>query len=220
MEALQSFANQNAFDLFDAELFQILTLGPLLHVEAEVRHLNLIGVAHEHGALQRVLQFANVARPGILHHGLQRGRGESGYRSSIARSITRQEMRGQRGNIFATFAQGGHMDLDRVQAEQQIFAEIAGRDRFLQTDVGGGDDANVDALGARGAHALDLAGFEHPQQLGLLANRNIADFVEKDSAVVGQLEAANAIGAGIGESAFHVSEQFALESAFGQRRRY
>ncbi len=58
---------------------------------------------------------------------LQSRRGESAYRSTIAGSIAREEVGGKRGNIFAALAQGGHMDLDSVEAEQQIFAEIARR---------------------------------------------------------------------------------------------
>ena len=68
----------------------------------------------------------------------------------------------------------------------------------------------------RRAHALQFAGFEHAQQLGLLAQRDVGDFVEKERAAVGQFETADAVGARVGECAFHVAEDLALEGAFGQ----
>ena len=83
-----------------------------------------------------------------------------------------------------------------------------------RSGVGRGEDAHVDAACLRGADALELAGFENAQQLGLLANGDVGDFVEKERAAVGELEAADAIGAGVGECAFDVAEDLALEGAF------
>ena len=69
----------------------------------------------------------------------------------------------------------------------------------------------------RGADALHLAGFKHAQQLGLLAHGDVGDFVEEERAAFGQLEAADALGAGVGECAFDVAEELGLEGALGQR---
>ena len=60
---------------------------------------------------------------------------------------------------------------------------------------------------------------QHAQQLGLLAIGNVADFVEEERAAVRQLEAADAIGLGVGERAFHVAEELALEHALRKRAR-
>ena len=111
---------------------------------------------------------------------------------------------------------GGQMNFDGVDAEEQVFAEVAGRGFFVQHGVGGGEHAHVDATGLRGADAFQLAGFEHAQQLGLLAHGDVGDFVEKEGAAVGQFEAADAVGARVGECAFNVAEDFAFEGAFGQ----
>ena len=153
----------------------------------------------------------------VLHHGLQGGRREAGDRSAIARSIALEKVRGKRRNVFAALAQRRNVNLDRVQAEEQVFAKIAGGNRVLQIGVGGRDHAHVDVLGARRANALDLARLQHAQQLGLLAHRDVADLVEEDGAVVGQLEASDAVGARVGEGALHVAEELALEGAFRQR---
>ena len=57
---------------------------------------------------------------------------------------------------------------------------------------------------------------QHAQQLGLQLERQLADFVEEDGAVVGQLEPANlrAVGAGVG--ALLAAEQLALDQVGGE----
>src|ERR1039457_848279 len=91
VEPLQRFANQDALDLFDAEFLQILPLRSL-HIQSEIRDLNLAGVAHQHRTFQGVLQFADVTWPRILHHRLKSGGGKTAHRRAIACRITRQEM--------------------------------------------------------------------------------------------------------------------------------
>ena len=86
----------------------------------------------------------------------------------------------------------------------------------MQLGVGGGENAHVDAAGLRRAYALQLAGLKHAQQLGLLAQRDVGDLVQKKRAAVGQFEAADAVGARVGKCAFHVAEDFALEGALRQ----
>src|SRR6266704_1333425 len=108
------------------------------------------------------------------------------------------------------------MDLDGIEAEEEILAETSCGDFLVEVGVGGGDHADVDAAGAGGADALELAGFEDAQQLGLEIDRHVGDLVEEEAAAVGQLEAAYAVGLGVGEGAAHVAEELAVEDAFGE----
>jgi hypothetical protein len=55
------------------------------------------------------------------------------------------------------------------------------------------------------------------QQFGLLANRNIADFIEEDCAAMCQLKASDAVRFGVGEGSFDMSKQLAFKNAFGKR---
>ena len=72
---------------------------------------------------------------------------------------------------------------------------------------------------ARAAQALELALLQHAQQLRLQLQRDLADLVEKHRAVVGQLEAADALRDRAGERAPLVPEQLALEQARSGSRR-
>src|SRR5689334_19013756 len=54
LKALQRFADQNTFDRLQTQFLQILHLHPL-DSDTEVGGLQLVGAAHEHGALHSVL---------------------------------------------------------------------------------------------------------------------------------------------------------------------
>ena len=56
-------------------------------------------------------------------------------------------------------------------------------------------------------------GLDRAQQLGLQAQRQLADLVEEQGAAVGRAEVAERVLAGVGEGAAHVAE----ELRFGQR---
>ena len=81
--------------------------------------------------------------------------------------------------------------------------------------MGGGDDPGVDRDGARASQPLDLALFQHAQELDLHFGRQVADLVEKDRRVVRQLESADLARQRPGERAFLPPEQL----AFDERRR-
>ena len=67
----------------------------------------------------------------------------------------------------------------------------------------------------RAAHANVFAGLEHAQQPCLCGKGQFAHLVEEDGASVGDAEVAFALADGTGERAFLVSEEFAVDGAFG-----
>src|SRR5204862_227502 len=74
------------------------------------------------------------------------------------------------------------------------------------------------ASGESDADALVLALLQHAQQLALQIERDLPDFVEKDRASVGELEAPDSIAVRSRERALHVSEELALEQLVRNRR--
>ncbi len=81
--------------------------------------------------------------------------------------------------------------------------------------MGGGDDAHVGGAGDAFAQHLVLALLQDAQELDLKDERHIADLVEKQGAVLGQLDATGARLRGAGEGAARVTEQLALQQRFG-----
>ena len=100
------------------------------------------------------------------------------------------------------------MTLSRCSRSSRKCPEL---DPRLQVLVGGGDDAHVDLHRRLPADAIELALRQHAQQPRLQRRRHVADFIEKQSAAVGLLEAAAAQRVGAGESALLVAEQFGLQ---------
>ena len=63
----------------------------------------------------------------------------------------------------------------------------------------------------------DFFFLQYAQQLGLHADVDFADFVEKERALVGNLEQSFFLGVRPGERAFLVAEQFRFEQVFVDR---
>ncbi|MNZ33483.1 hypothetical protein D3C78_508290 [compost metagenome] len=87
---------------------------------------------------------------------------------------------------------------------------------LLQIPVGGGQDAHIDLEGGVVTYALQIPVLQHPQQLGLQRQRQLANLVEKQCALVRQLELARPVVDGAGEGPLHVAEQLALGHRFRQ----
>ena len=83
---------------------------------------------------------------------------------------------------------GGTLQLDDVEAVEEVLAERPLGDHLRQVAVRRGDDAHVDRLlhrAAHGAHALLL---QHAEQARLHLQRHLADLVEQEGAALGLLE--------------------------------
>ena len=63
--------------------------------------------------------------------------------------------------------------------------------------------------------ALEGAGLQHAQNLGLGGGRHVADLIQEERAVVALLELADALHGRAGEGAALVAEQFAFEQLLG-----
>src|SRR4051812_30590635 len=87
-------------------------------------------------------------------------------RFAVLQSVMAQETRSQWRDIFAAIPQRRHVNLNGIKTEEQVLAETSGGDLLIEVGIGGRYHANVDAPGPRRSDALELAGFEHPQQLG------------------------------------------------------
>ena len=73
--------------------------------------------------------------------------------------------------------------------------------------------------GVAAAHPADLALLQHPQQLGLELERQVADLVQQQRALVGQLEEPRPVGGGAGEGALRVPEELGLQEVLRESPR-
>src|SRR5450755_41591 len=119
----------------------------------------------------------------------------------------------QRHDVFRAIPHRRQYDLNHVQPEVEILAEGAFLDSFPQIFVSGGDHAQVQLDILKAAEPAEILVFQHAQELGLEHQWNLANFVKKECALVGQLEDAAFLLAGIGKGALFVAEQFAFEQS-------
>src|SRR5690606_21334783 len=134
------------------------------------------------------------------------------------RAIAIEEEPGEDPDVAATLAQRRDAQREHVEAVIQVGAEPALRDLRREIAVRRRDDANVHLQRRVGADALDLAFLQRAQELGLRAERQLADLVEEQRAAIGELELTGTVRDRTGERAAHVAEQLALDHALGKRR--
>ena len=130
-----------------------------------------------------------------------------------------QEMLGQQEHVVARSRSGGASSADDRQPEEQIGAEPARVDQLAQRAVGGRDDPHIDGMLAHRAQAAHGAALQHPQQLGLQCQVELADLVEEQGAAARGLDQADALLARVGERAALVAEQLALDQRRPAARR-
>src|SRR5205823_5076772 len=165
------------------------------------------------GALDGVLELPHVSRPGIAR---ERRHGVGGDGLDALVHATREllhEVPDERRNVLWPLAERWKRDREDVHAIVQVVPERPGGDHLFEVPVRGCDYPDVDSFGARAAETLELPLLEHPQQLRLQLERDVADLVEEERPAVGQLETADPLRDGPGESAALVAEELALEQA-------
>ena len=123
-----------------------------------------------------------------------------------------------RSDVVASAPERRHLDAHHVDAVVEILAEALVGDVAFEIAIGRGDDPRVERHFDRLADRAHVALLQGAQELGLHAQRHLADLVEKQRAAVGFDEQALARGAGIGERAARVSEQLAFEQSLRNRR--
>ena len=118
-------------------------------------------VAEDRGVLDHVGQLADVARPACARPARASASGVNSSSPGRRRGRKRaQQVRGQLRNVVDPLAQRRQLDLERVDAEHQVFAKVAVGDHLFQVAVRGADHAHVDDERFVLADAANLAAFQ------------------------------------------------------------
>ena len=182
----------------------------------QLHGIDCLRLAAQHRLFQHIAQFADVAAPGLGH---QQGQGvgqQLGRRGAVAQRQVFAQHLDQGRNVAAPRTQRRHAQRQHMQAVEQVFAELATLHHGHQIARGGGHQAHIERHQLVRAQGLDLALLQGAQQLGLHAQRHVADFVQEQGAAVGQLELAIAplaVGAGVGPGGH--AKEFGLQQGVG-----
>ena len=147
----------------------------------QIARLDLLPVGEDGGALDHVLQLADVARPAVGVEAQQRRRRHA-RRPRPGAAPPRQEVGDQLGDVLLALAQRRQLDRHDGEAVVEILAELPVADELAQVLVGRRQDAHVDLDEHVAADRLDLALLDHAQELVLHLGRDVADLVEEERA--------------------------------------
>ena len=96
----------------------------------------------------------------------------------------------QEGNIGLAFPDGGDVNGNDVETVKQIFPKAALLNLFFKIFIGGADHAYIHGDGFFSAYFFKGAFLKEPQQLYLQKFGQFGDFIQKNGAIVRQLETA------------------------------
>ena len=116
------------------------------------------------------------------------------------------EVADQPRDVVAALPQGRQHHRKDVQPVVEVFTETVVGDHLRQVAVRGRHQPHVHLDRLRSAEALELLLLEHAQQLGLQLRRDVADLIEEQRPLMGQLETADLLGDGAGEGTLLVAE--------------
>src|SRR5215467_657393 len=174
-------------------------------------------VLENHGAFDRVLEFANIARPIMSEQKASSLRSDAANRFLELAVVPVNEEVDERKNVFRPLAQRRDEDRNDREAVIKVLAKVAFAHGFFEIAVRCRDDADVDLHVAHASDAPDDLVFKHAQQLRLQQWRKFSDFIEKQSATVRRFEQAFLHLLGVGEGSFLVAEEFGLHQGLRNR---
>ncbi len=173
-------------------------------------------IGEDGGAFDGVLEFADIAGPGMGAEGVEGALGDAAGLTGAGVDLVAEEMGDQHGDVVLAFAEGGHGDGDDVEAVEEVFAEAAVPDELVEVFVGGGEDADVDVDGEVVADTADFLFLEDAEEAALELGGHGPDLVEEEGAAVGVMEEAVLVGDRTGEGALAMAEEFGFEEVFGE----
>ena len=168
--------------------------------------------------LHRRPQLADVARPLVTDHRLERLGGEITNRLGILTCKLPKKTQRQQRHIRRAVTQRRRPKLDHAQSEIKILAKLTRIDEFLQVFIGRSDNAHIDGECLAAAHPFECPFAQKTKQLHLRRLVDLANLIQKQRAALGLLEPADAALVRPSERPLFMAEQFALQQRWRQRR--
>src|SRR5664279_1758242 len=117
------------------------------------------------------------------------------------------EMPQKQGDIFRPLPQRRKVNRNNRKPIVKILTKTAGGNQFIDIQVCGGYNTNIDLLNPSGSYRENFFLLQNAQQFRLHLQRQIAHFVEENGAAVGLLELPLLILDSAGKSTFYMAKQ-------------
>jgi hypothetical protein len=141
------------------------------------------------GALDQVLELAHVAGPGVAQERLHDRLRHPLDAAAELGPAPLDDRPHQEWDVLPPAPERRNEDGEDPEPVVEVFAKTALGEGPGEIAVGGGEDSDVHLHGPDTADALELAGLEDAQKLGLKVQGEIADLVQEERASVRELEA-------------------------------
>ena len=167
--------------------------------------------AQHHGALDDVLELANVARPVVLGQQVERVRRQ--LESALAGSPRRtfEEVVDEQRDVVLAIAQRRQLNRDDVEAVEEILAELPSSIICRRSTLVAAMMRTSTLIVSMPPRRMKSRSWMTRSSFGLRLERDVADLVEEDAALVGEVEHPLLRIDGAGERALDVAEQRGLE---------
>ena len=221
---LERFQDQHFLGFFDRRAYAqadgvgVVGCGTqrgLTETRRQVLGLHHAGVADDHGALERIAQFAHISRPGVVVELVEYGLADCRHFAAMLLAHFRKQKLNQGRNVFLVFPQRRHVNIEDIEAVVEIAAQFASRHGLVGNLIRGREHADIDRSLHFASQAAQFAILQNAQQLGLRSDRHLADLIEQERSAFGQLKAACPPFQRARECAFLVAEDLALHQGFG-----
>ena len=175
-------------------------------------------LAQDDRALEDVGQLAHVARPVVRRSGARAPAGRSGRPGGPAGAANSRTKCCASSGMSSRRSRSGGTSMGKMfRRKKRSDRNAPRRTSSARSRLVAAITRAFDAHGLRAADALELLLLQHAQQLDLRVERQLADLVEEDRAVVGELEAALLLLHRAGERAALVAEELAFDERGRQR---
>ncbi len=154
----------------------------LRYPRRQVGRHNFLVSRRNYQSLYQILQFANVAGPGVLLQRRQRVGVDSLYWCSVSRAVNLEKMFAKQRDVSRSLPEGRKLNRYHVDAIVKILAKPARSHHLLQRLIGCADKAKIDLTKCSAAQTLDVMILEHAQKLGLQRQRKRCDLIQKQRA--------------------------------------
>ena len=177
----------------------------------EVFRLDHTSAAQHEGALDDVLELTSVSRIIVLHQNRQHLIRNPDHILALQTVESPDEVFDEEGNVLATLPETREFESNDVDAVEKVFSKSPVLDQLREIPVGGDHDADICFHRFERAKWLVDLFQQDPQKAHLHRLRDVADFIEKDSAPLGNRKASRFVGLRIGERTGLVAERLRLE---------
>src|SRR5579859_566178 len=175
-------------------------------------------IGKNHRSFHGVLQFAHIARPAIVQQSFPRLLRQFQPGLLELPAIFLQKIFRQQEHIVAAFAQRRNCHRHSGNPEIEILAKELFLRKLLQISICSDNNAHIHFHGLRAADAIKSPFFQNAQKFGLNGQRQLANFIEKQSAAMRQVQLAHFARTCARERAAFVPKKLVLHQSFGNRR--